>query len=188
MIMIVSYLIYYQQGTYSGLTFVVYSQDLAPDLQIQALRRCRDLLQQLNAPLAVDRPLRIERWRAWNLGRRCAGNEVKDILISLLESEIDRKRRKGREARVQLVEEVPFVFLRADSVGLQRTMSVVAPVFQGTSAAYKEKDIAAVVAALDGGVLMASRLPEVDIIVAPGGILDRSITSHDDLVDPGYRD
>lgn len=169
-------------------TFIVHPQDLAPDLQIQALRRCRDLLQELNTPLAIDRALRIERWRAWNFGRCRARDEVKDILIGLLEREIDGERGKRCEARVQLVEEVPFVFLRADSVGLQRSKSVVVPLFQGTSVAYEEEDVAAVVAALDRGVLMASSLPEVDVIVAPGGILDRPVTCHYDSSDLRYRE
>lgn len=42
----------------------------------------------------------------------------------------------------------------------------------------EEKNVTAVVAALDRGVLVACSLPEVDVVVAPGGVLHRFVAAH----------
>lgn len=46
----------------------------------------------------------------------------------------------------------------------------------------EEKDVTAVVAAFDRSVLMAGSLSEVNIAVAPGGVLYRLVTTHSDCL------
>lgn len=43
-------------------------------------------------------------------------------------------------------------------------------------ATYEEEDVATIVAAFDGRVLVAGRFSEVDVVVAPRGILDGLVT------------
>jgi hypothetical protein len=78
---------------------------------------------------------------------------------------------------VEFVEEVTFIFFYADCVCLDL---LVRDKERGNLvlSAYEEEDIATVVAALYGRALVAGCFAEVDVVVAPGGVLDWLIAGH----------
>lgn len=74
-----------------GLTLVIYAHDFVVDLQVKALGTDGQRSQNLDPSLSIDRSLSVERRHSWDIGAHSPSDEVKDILICLLECKINRE-------------------------------------------------------------------------------------------------
>jgi hypothetical protein len=88
------------------------------NLQIETLGADGQRAYDLNSTLAINGSLSVE-WRSsWHVCRGRSRNEVENILVCLLESEVDREGWERCKFRVQFVQEMDFVSLGSNAICL----------------------------------------------------------------------